>query len=115
MGATRVVRLVHGARPMCTAPSFLPAMFTLVFVLSNTHDPRYFVRLPGWDIGGGKDIRRSDIKTPDAARGGGSVNGGKGGGAVAAAAAAVAVAAGAVDDEGVSEDDGAEVDLEDEL
>jgi hypothetical protein len=100
---------------MCTTPLFLPAMFTLASVLSNTHDPRYFVRLPGWDIGGGKDIRRSDIKTPDAARSAGPANGGKGGGAVAAAAVAVAVAAVAVDDEGVSEDDGAEVDLEDEL
>jgi hypothetical protein len=37
----RAIRLVHRARPLCTAPSCLYAMFTLTFVFTNTHDPRY--------------------------------------------------------------------------
>jgi hypothetical protein len=42
MRATRAVRLVHRAHPLCTAPSWLHAMFTLTFVYTNTHAPRYF-------------------------------------------------------------------------
>jgi len=35
----RAIRLVHRARPLCTAPSCLYAMVTLTFVFTNTHDP----------------------------------------------------------------------------
>jgi hypothetical protein len=39
--ATRAVCLVHRARPPCTAPSYLQAMFTHTFVFTNTHGLRY--------------------------------------------------------------------------
>ena len=35
---TRAVRLVHRARPLCTALSCLHTMFTLTLVFTNTHD-----------------------------------------------------------------------------
>ena len=50
--AARAVRLVHRTRPPCTAPLCLPGMFTLTFVLTNVHDPRYAVRSAASAIAG---------------------------------------------------------------
>jgi hypothetical protein len=49
MRATRAVRLVLRARPPCTTQSCLRAMFTLAFVLTNTHHPRLLSSLSSTD------------------------------------------------------------------
>ena len=43
---TRAARPVNRARALCTAPLCSHAIFTLTFVFTNTHDPRYIMFWP---------------------------------------------------------------------